>query len=134
MKFLRLPRSWQEEHALVFPRPVIPLLRTEKVLRRLLVDLRKLDEFKDLDAAFPGLTFREKGMRSAHTRRDFALRQPGLFTARDQLLKEPVVESLMLRRPSLARRAGLRLLPFLHLSSVVNKVMNPLIGATLVGV
>lgn len=73
-------------------------------------------------------------MRSAHTRRDFALRQPGLFTARDQLLEESVVESLMLRRPPLARRAGFRLLPSLHLSSVVNKVLNPLIGDTLIGV
>lgn len=112
---------------------ILESIRTEKVLRRFLVDLSKLDEFKDLNAAFPRLTFREKGMRSAHTRRDFALRQPGRFTTRDQLLKESVVESLMLRRPPFARRAGLRL-PSLHLSSVVNKVMNPLIGATLAGV
>ena len=96
--------------------------------------MSKLDEFKNLNTALPRLTFREKGMRSAHTRRDFALRQPGLFAARDQLFEESVVESLMLRRPPLARRAGFRLLPFLHLSSVVNRVMNPLIGATPIGV
>ena len=96
--------------------------------------MSKLDEFKDLDTAFSRLTFREEGMRSAHTGRDFALRQSGLLTTRDQLLQESVVESLMLRRPPLARRAGFRLLPSLHLSSVVNKVMNPLIGATLAGV
>jgi len=73
-------------------------------------------------------------MRSAHTRRDFALCQPGLFTAGDQLLKEPLIESLMLRRPSFTRGAGLRLLPSLHPSSVVNRLMNPLIGDNTVGI
>ena len=96
--------------------------------------MSKLDQFKDLDTAFPRLTLREKGMRSAHTRRDFALRQPGLFTAGDQPLEESVVESLMLRRPPFARRAGFRLLPSLHPSSVVNRVLNPLIGDRPVGV
>ena len=80
----------------------------------------KLDEFKDFDTALAGLAFREEGMCSRHTCGDFALRQARFLTGRDELFKKSVVESLMGRRPPLARDSGLRLLLFLHLSSVGN--------------
>ena len=96
------------------------LVLGQKVLRRLVVDLSKLDQFEHFEAAFAGLTFREEGMCSSHAGRDLPLRQPCLITGRNQFLQKPIVESLMLRRSPLARDARLRFLLFLHLSSVRN--------------
>jgi hypothetical protein len=90
------------------------------VLRRLVIDFSKLNQFKHFDAALTRLTFREERVRPAHTRGNFALCQPCFLTGRNQLFKKSVVESLMGRRPSLARDSSLRLLLFLHLSSLGN--------------
>lgn len=89
-------------------------------MRRLLVDLSKLDEFKDFDAALAGLAFGEEGMRPAHECGDFALGQASFFAGRGQFFKKSVVQSLMGRGPSLAGNTRLGLFPFLHPSSVVN--------------
>jgi hypothetical protein len=96
------------------------LIRVQEVLRRLRIYLSKLDEFKYFDAALARLAFREKGMRSFHPCGDFTLRQARFLAGRDQLFKKPVVESLIGRRPTLARDSSLRLLLLLHLSSVCN--------------
>jgi len=89
-------------------------------LRRLLVDLSKLDQFEDFDAALASLAFGEERVRPAHARGNFALRQARSLAGRDQLFKELVVESLMGSISPLARYTGLRLTLFPHLSSVVN--------------
>jgi hypothetical protein len=89
-------------------------------LRRLVVNLSKLDKFKDFDTALSRLALREKGMRPTHSRGDFALGQAGFLTSRGELFEKSVVQSLMGRRSSLARNPSLRLLFFLHLPSVVN--------------
>lgn len=96
------------------------LIRVQEVLRRLLIYLSKLDEFKYFDAALARLAFREKGMRSFHACGDFPLRQACFLTGRNQLFKKSIVESLMGRCSPLARDSSLRLLLFLHLSSVGN--------------
>lgn len=88
------------------------------MLRRLVVDLGELDEFKHFDATFARFAFREERMCSAHTGGNLSLCQPCLFASRNQLLKKAVVESLVLRRPALAGYASLRLPLFLHLFSV----------------
>lgn len=80
----------------------------------------KLDQFKDFDAALARLAFREERMRPAHARGDIALSQPGFFARYDQFLQKSVIESLMGRRPPLARDSSLRLPLLPHLSSVVN--------------
>lgn len=90
------------------------------MLRRLVIDLSKLDQFEHFEAAFAGLTFREEGVRSAHAGRDLPLRQPCLVTGRNQFLQKPIVQSLMMRCSPLARDARLRFLLFLHLSSLRN--------------
>jgi len=92
--------------------------RIEKVLRGLVIYMSKLDEFKHFDAAFARLAFREEGVRPAHVRGDFALRQSRFFAGRDELFEKSVIESLIGRCSSLARDSCLRLLLFLHLSSV----------------
>lgn len=92
----------------------------EEKLRRLLVDLSKLDEFKDFDAALAGLAFGEERVRPAHACGDFTLRQASFFTGRDQFFEKSVIKSLMGRRPPLARCTSLRPFLFLHPSSVVN--------------
>lgn len=89
-------------------------------MRRLFVDLSKLDEFKDFDAALSGLAFGEEGVRPAHLCGDFTLRQAGFLPRRDQFFEKSVVKSLIGRRPPFARYTGLRPFLFLHLSSVVN--------------
>lgn len=96
------------------------LVLGQEVLRRLVVDLSKLDQFEHFEAAFARLTFREERMRSSHPGRDLPLRQPCLVTGRNQFLQKPIVQSLMLRRSPLARDTRLRFLLFLHLSSVRN--------------
>ena len=96
------------------------LMRVQEVLRRLLIYLSKLDEFKYFDAALARLALREKGMRSFHACGDFTLRQARFLAGQDQLFKKPVVESLMGSRPPLTRDSSLRLLLLLHLSSVGN--------------
>jgi hypothetical protein len=89
-------------------------------LRGFRIYLSELNEFKDFDAALARLAFREEGMRPFHPCGDFALRQTCFLSGRDQLFKKSIVESLMGRRPTLARDSSLRLLLFLHLSSVGN--------------
>lgn len=96
------------------------LVGVQEVLRRLGIYLSKLDEFKHFDTALAGLAFGEKGMRPFHPCGDFALRQARFFAGRDQLFEKSVVKSLMMRRPPLAGDSRLRLLLFLHLSSVGN--------------
>jgi hypothetical protein len=98
----------------------IALVRVQKVLRRLLIYLSKLDEFKHFDTALARLAFREKGMRPFHPCRDFALRHARFFAGRDQLLEKSVIDSLMGRSSPLARDSSLRLLLLLHLSSLGN--------------
>jgi hypothetical protein len=96
------------------------LIMVQEVLRRLLIYLSKLDEFKYFDAALAGLALREKRMRPFHACGDFTLCQARFLAGRDQLLKKPVVESLMGRCSPLPRDSSLRLLLLLHLSSVGN--------------
>ena len=95
-------------------------IRVEEVLRRLRIYLSKLDEFKHFDTALACLAFGEKGMRPFHPCGDFTLCQARFLAGRDQLFKKPIIDSLMGRRPPLARYAGLRLPLLLHLSSVGN--------------
>ena len=90
------------------------------MLRRLVIYLSKLDQFKHFDAALTRLAFREEGVRPAHAGSYLPLCQPCLLTGRNQFLNKSVIQSLMLRRPALAGYAGLRLFLFLHLSSVGN--------------
>jgi hypothetical protein len=90
------------------------------MLRRLVIDFSKLDQFKHFDAALTRLTFREEGVRSAHPGRDLPLRQPCFLAGRNQFLEKSIIERLMLRRPAFAGYASLRLFLFLHLSSVRN--------------
>jgi hypothetical protein len=90
------------------------------VLRRLVIDLSELDQFKHFDAALTGLAFREEGVRPAHACGYVPLRQPCFLTGQNQLFDKSVIQSLMLRRPALAGHAGLRFFLFLHLSSVGN--------------
>lgn len=73
-------------------------------------------------------------MRPAQKFPDLSLRQPNLFTSGYKPFQKFVVGSLIGCYSPLARHASLRLLRIFHLSSVVNKVMNPLIGDTLIGV
>ena len=89
-------------------------------MRRLVIDLSKLDKFKHFDAAFARLTFREERVWSAHTDTDLPRCQPCFLAGRNQFFKKSIVESLMLRRPPFAGHARLRFLLFLHLSSVGN--------------
>jgi len=103
-----------------FPPFRAELIGNQKVLRRLVIDLSKLDQFKHFNAALARLTFREEGVRPTHAGGDFSLRQPSFFAGRDQLFKKFVIKSLMGRRSPLARDSSLRLLLLLHLSSVGN--------------
>ncbi len=89
-------------------------------MRRLLIYLSKLDEFKHFDTALTRLAFREEGVRSPHTCGYLTLGQARFFAGRDQLFKKSVVESLMGRSSPLPRDSGIRLLLLLHLSSVGN--------------
>lgn len=95
-------------------------IRGQEVLRRLVIDLSKLDEFKYLDAAFARLAFREERVCSSHAGADLSRCQPGFLAGRNQFFKKSVVKSLMLRRPAFAGHTRLRFLLFLHLSSVGN--------------
>jgi hypothetical protein len=95
-------------------------IRVEEELWRLLIDLSKLNEFKDFDTALARLAFREERVRPFHACGDFALCQTRFLAGRDEFFEESVVESLMGRRPPLARDSSLRLLLFLHPSSVGN--------------
>src|SRR5258708_33514084 len=97
---------------------ILKSIRGQEVLRRLVIDLSKLDKFKHFDAAFARLTFREERVCSAHTDADLPRCQPGFLAGRNQFFEKSVVESLMLRRPAFAGYASLRLFLFLHLSSV----------------
>lgn len=90
------------------------------MLRRLVIDISKPYQFKHFDAALARHAFRKEGVRPAHARGNFVLRQARFLAGGNQLFKKSVVESLMGRRPSLARDSGLRLLLLLHLSSVGN--------------
>jgi hypothetical protein len=92
----------------------------QEVLRRLVINLSKLDEFKHFEAAFAGLTFREEGMGPSHADGDLPLRQPCFLACRNQFLNELVIQSLMLRRPAFTGYACLRFFMFLHPSSVGN--------------
>ena len=96
------------------------LMRVQEVLRRLLIYLSKLDEFKYFDAALARLALREKGMRSFHACGDFTLRQARFLAGQDQFFKKSVIESLMGRSSPLPRDSSLRLLLFLHLPSLGN--------------
>ena len=82
--------------------------------------MSKLDKFEDFDAALASLAFGEEGVRPAHAGGNFALRQANFFAGRDQFLDKSIVKSLMGTVSPFARYTGLRLFPFLHLSSVVN--------------
>ncbi len=90
------------------------------MLRGLVIYFSKLDQFKHFDAALTRLAFREEGVRSTHAGSDLPLCQACLLTGRDQFFDKSVIQSLMLRRPTFAGDARLRLFLFLHLSSVCN--------------
>ena len=90
------------------------------MLRRLVVDVSKLDEFKHFEAALTRFAFREERVGSVHTRSNFPLCQPRFLADRNQLFEKPIVKSLMLCCPSFAGDARLRFLLFLHPSSVGN--------------
>ncbi len=73
-------------------------------------------------------------MRPVQKFPDLSLRQPNLFTSGYKPFQKFIVGGLIGCYSPFARNAGLRLLPFPHLPSVVNKVLNPLIGDTPAGV
>lgn len=67
------------------------LIWVQEVLRRLPVELCQLQKLHHVNAALPGLTFRQEGMRESHVFGNLTLIQPSFFACRNQPLEDRIV-------------------------------------------